>query len=87
MSEGAAGISIDLLCGVFGGICLDFASVRHAFTENCCRCLTCECCGRKTKYTDEREPLIAPDLQPPPLAVSQPALQPAMNIPPQAAIS
>ncbi|KAI5891760.1 uncharacterized protein SCHCODRAFT_02328338 [Schizophyllum commune H4-8] len=50
-------------------------------------CLACESCGRRTKYADERERLIAPDIQPPPLAVSQPALQPAMNIPPQAAIS
>ncbi|KAI4521055.1 hypothetical protein K525DRAFT_256985, partial [Schizophyllum commune Loenen D] len=33
MSEGAAGICIDVLCGVFGGICLDFASVRASFAH------------------------------------------------------
>ena len=33
MSEGAAGICIDILCGVFGAICLDFASVRASFAQ------------------------------------------------------
>ncbi|KAN0137532.1 hypothetical protein V8E53_004583 [Lactarius tabidus] len=44
---------------IYAGICIDFASYRHRFTETMCRCITC---GRATKERtledDERAPLI-----------------------------
>ncbi|GLB42875.1 hypothetical protein LshimejAT787_1203240 [Lyophyllum shimeji] len=56
MAEQVCAICITACCDVFAGICVDFASLRHAFTENLCRCN----CGKDEFAAEaaEREPLI-----------------------------
>ncbi|KAJ7812674.1 hypothetical protein B0H13DRAFT_2144163 [Mycena leptocephala] len=59
MSDSVCSILLIACLDVCTGICVDFTSIRHAFTENLCRC-SC-CCGSETDEDyepAEREPLI-----------------------------
>ncbi|KAJ7035585.1 hypothetical protein C8F04DRAFT_511983 [Mycena alexandri] len=53
MSDSVLGLFCVACIDVCAGICLDFASLRHAFTENLCRC-SC-CCSRSRRSEDEDE--------------------------------
>ncbi|KAK0201244.1 hypothetical protein DFS33DRAFT_1358435 [Desarmillaria ectypa] len=52
-------------CELCAGACLDFASLRHDFTENLCTCRSSSKSG-STDAADEREPLLPSNRQPSP---------------------
>ncbi|KAK0449034.1 uncharacterized protein EV420DRAFT_788428 [Desarmillaria tabescens] len=52
-------------CGLCAGACLDFASLRHDFTENLCICRSPSKSG-SIDDVDEREPLLSSNQQPSP---------------------
>ncbi|TRM66557.1 hypothetical protein BD626DRAFT_565659 [Schizophyllum amplum] len=84
MSDSALGICVQASCDVFAGVCFDFSSTRHSFTENMCRCLACDCCDNRPASSDidERAPLVGPGSRQ--LLVTQPVPKPDMSVPPQA---
>ncbi|OBZ73063.1 hypothetical protein A0H81_07241 [Grifola frondosa] len=49
-------VALTACCDICAGICIDFASVRHACTERLC--VWGNCGTQKRDDTDEREPLI-----------------------------
>ncbi|CAK5273812.1 unnamed protein product, partial [Mycena citricolor] len=56
---------IGLICvaclDVCAGICFDFTSLRHSFTENLCSCSCCRCCQPPSdddEVDEERAPLL-----------------------------
>ncbi|KAJ7230688.1 hypothetical protein GGX14DRAFT_411759 [Mycena pura] len=65
MSNEACSILLVACLDVCAGFCIDWTSLRHACTENLCRCSCCCRSDADDDYEpDEREPLIN-DRQPP----------------------
>ncbi|KAJ7623609.1 hypothetical protein FB45DRAFT_111220 [Roridomyces roridus] len=44
MAEVFGAACIDVCAAVCAGFCLDFATLRHSFTETLCSCSCCRCC-------------------------------------------
>ncbi|KAK0190093.1 hypothetical protein F5146DRAFT_651379 [Armillaria mellea] len=53
-------------CEICTGCCLDYASLRHDFTEDLCRCRSSSRSGSLANSVDEREPLLPSNRQPSP---------------------
>ncbi|KAJ7319260.1 hypothetical protein DFH08DRAFT_970660 [Mycena albidolilacea] len=87
MSDSVCSILLVACIDVCAGFCLDFTSLRHAFTESPCNCRCCTCCRRdedgdgdddEEAATGEGEPLIKP--LPPPVNGTGMPPQPPMQV-------
>ncbi|KAF8225473.1 hypothetical protein L208DRAFT_1408457 [Tricholoma matsutake] len=59
MSDGACGICLVFCCDILAGICFDFISIRHACTENLCRCKLSHSGDHTDAGEGERQQLIS----------------------------